>query len=82
MRRLYNDFILYMGCEIWAFGHWLALVGVMTAILGVFLTIYAVINNKTLKEVSRLTREEIGKIAELILSDGEKTREVLKRFGN
>ena len=44
-------------------GFWemLALVSVMATILGLFLTIYALINNKTLKEESRLTRELIDK---------------------
>ncbi len=42
-------------------GFWelLALISAMATIMGVFLTIYARINNRTLKEEARLTREAI-----------------------
>lgn len=39
----------------------LGLVSAMAGILGFFLTVYALINNKTLKEESRLTREVLVK---------------------
>ncbi|MFH1648454.1 MAG: hypothetical protein ABIA11_01820 [Patescibacteria group bacterium] len=79
-----------------SFWELLALVGVMATILGVFLTIYAVINNKTLKEESRGIREILSRIeqgqtearkemaeaikfiAQLIKTEGEKTREAIK----
>ncbi|MDI6792844.1 MAG: hypothetical protein QME81_08275 [bacterium] len=38
----------------------LALVGTAATILGVFLTAYAMINNKILKKESKLTREAIA----------------------
>lgn len=71
----------------------LTVTGVCATILGVFLTIYALINNRTLKEESRLTRETIKEtiketheatlkvlkyIADLIVSEGEKTRQAIK----
>ena len=45
-------------------GFWEALgqVGVTATILGVFLTIYGLINNRTLKEESRNTREILSRI--------------------
>jgi hypothetical protein len=43
---------------------WLTVFGFTAAILGVFLTIYGMINNKTLKEESRLTREILLRIEE------------------
>ena len=78
-------------------GFWelLALVSAMATILGVFLTLYAFINNRTLKEEARLTRELINrmeenmnkgtqeskklleKITELIVADGQKTRQAI-----
>lgn len=49
----------------------LALVGTSATILGVFLTVYGIINNRTLKNESRLTREMIKEtVAE--------TREMIK----
>lgn len=72
-----------------SFWELLALVGTVATILGISLTIYALINNKTLKEESRLTREIIleesrhtreilDKIAQLIVSEGEKTRQAIR----
>ncbi|MBI4531656.1 MAG: hypothetical protein HY709_09035 [Candidatus Latescibacteria bacterium] len=57
-------------------GFWeaLALVGTMATILGLFLTIYAIINNRTLKEESRLTRETI-------IEESRLTREMIIRLG-
>lgn len=67
----------------------LALVGTSATILGVFLTVYGIINNRILKNESKLTREmiketsaEISKmikemgqeIAQLIVTEGAKTR--------
>ncbi|MDI6793673.1 MAG: hypothetical protein QME81_12560 [bacterium] len=49
----------------------LALVGTAATILGVFLTVYAIINNKTLKKESKLTREALEKESSL-------TREMIK----
>lgn len=40
----------------------LALAGMMVTILGVFLTFYAIINNRTLKEESRLTRQILDRM--------------------
>jgi hypothetical protein len=40
----------------------LALGGTMATVLGVFLTIYGIINNRTLKEESRATREILSRI--------------------
>ena len=47
------------------FWQMLALTGTAATILGVFLIIYGIINNKTLKNESRLTREIIQKESEL-----------------
>lgn len=49
----------------------LALVGTAATILGVFLTVYAIINNKTFKKESKLTREALEKKSSL-------TREMIK----
>lgn len=51
----------------------LGLVSAMVTILGVFLTIYAIINNKTLKEESKNTRE-------MIKESSEGARELLARM--
>jgi len=48
--------------------------GTMATILGLFLTVYALINNKTLKEESRLTREGIKEESRL-------TREEINELG-
>ena len=45
-----------------SFWQLLGLVSAMATILGVFLTIYGVINNRTLKEEFRITREILGRI--------------------
>lgn len=62
----------------------LALVSAMTAILGVFLTIYVVINNRTLKEESKNTRETINEgvriTRELIQEEAKASREILSRI--
>jgi uncharacterized membrane protein (DUF106 family) len=60
-----------------SFWELLALVGTMAIILGVFLTFYALINNKTLKEESKLTRETI---ASLIKEEAKNTRDMLDRM--
>jgi dihydroxyacetone kinase len=52
----------------------LALVGTATTILGVFLTGYAIVNNKTLKKESKLTREVL---AEIIEKESKLTREAI-----
>lgn len=49
----------------------MTLVGTAATILGVFLTVYATINNKTLKKESKLTRESIAEESKL-------TREMIK----
>jgi hypothetical protein len=60
----------------------------MATILGVFLTISGVINNRTLKEEFRLTREMLDRmdrghqeatkyVADLIRAEGEKTRQAI-----
>lgn len=53
----------------------LALVGTAATILGVFLTGYAIINNKTLKRESGLTRETTEK---LMKEESRLTREMIK----
>jgi len=73
-----------------------AIVSVMATILGVFLTIYAIINNRTLKEEAKSIREILAVmgqgqtearkemaeavrfVAQLIRTEGEKTREAIK----
>lgn len=55
-----------------SFWETLTLVGTAATILGVFLTLYTRINNKTLKEESRLTRESI---IEVIKEESRLTRE-------
>jgi alcohol dehydrogenase class IV len=45
-----------------SFGQLLGVVSAMATILGVFLTIHGVINNRTLKQEFRTTREILGKI--------------------
>jgi hypothetical protein len=60
----------------------LALVGTAATILGVFLTVYAIINNKTLKNESRLTREALAEESRLtretIIEETKLTREMIK----
>jgi hypothetical protein len=74
----------------------LTISGLVATIMGAFLTLYALINNKTLKEESRLTREMLDRIergqenlqrgmteaikylADLIVREGERTREAIK----
>ncbi|MEW6096108.1 MAG: hypothetical protein AB1567_06245 [bacterium] len=60
----------------------LAGVGTAATILGVFLTVYAIINNKTLKKESMLTREalaEESKLTREVLAEESKlTREMIK----
>ena len=51
----------------------LALVGTMATILGVFMTIYGIINNRTLKEEARNIRE-------ILLSESKNTKEILLRI--
>jgi uncharacterized membrane protein (DUF106 family) len=55
------------------FGELLALVSVMAAILGVFLTLFALINNKTLRAESRNTQE-------IIKAESRSVREILGRI--
>jgi cell division septum initiation protein DivIVA len=52
----------------------LALVGTAAIILGVFLTGYAIVNNKILKKESKLTREVL---AETIEKESKLTREAI-----
>ena len=56
-------------------GFWqlLTLGGTMATILGVFLTLYAMINNRTLKEESKNTRD-------VLLEESKHTREILLRI--
>ena len=56
-------------------GFWqlLTLGGTMATILGVFLTFYAMINNRTLKEESKNTRD-------VLLEESKHTREILLRI--
>jgi hypothetical protein len=64
----------------------LALVGTAATVLGVFLTGYAIVNNKTLKRESRLTREAIERVIkeesrltrEAMAEESKLTREMIK----
>ncbi|MEW6608271.1 MAG: hypothetical protein AB1414_12655 [bacterium] len=60
----------------------LALVGTAATILGIFLTVYGVVNNKTLKNETKLTRETIVEESKLtreaIKEEGKLTREMIK----
>jgi predicted amino acid-binding ACT domain protein len=62
----------------------LALVSVMAAILGVFLTLFALINNKTLRAESRNTQEiieaESRNTQEIIKAESRSVREILGRI--
>ena len=60
-----------------SFWELLALSSAVATIMVVFLTIYALINNKTLKEESKLTRETLQK---LITEESRLTREMLERM--
>ncbi len=60
----------------------LTLVGTMATILGVFLAVYALINNKTLKTESRLTREMIVKMEEGIKETLNKMDGTLKEIAH
>lgn len=55
------------------FMHDLALIGTASTILGIFVTVYAIINNKTLKYESRQTRE-------LMERETAATRQILERM--
>ncbi len=63
-----------------SFWEMLALVSTMTTILGVFLTIYAMINNKTLKEESRHTREILNRMEQGQKEIAEKQNATLARM--
>jgi len=74
----------------------MALVGTMATILGVFITIYGIINNRTLKaeaqgireillrmeqgqsEARREMAEAIERLGQLIVVEGERTREAVR----
>ena len=74
----------------------MVLVGTMATILGVFIAIYGMINNRTLKEEARGLREillrieqgqnearremaeAIKRLGELIVLEGERTREAVR----
>ncbi|MEW6096092.1 MAG: hypothetical protein AB1567_06165 [bacterium] len=53
----------------------LVLVGTAATILGVFLAIYGVVNNKTLKHETKLTRETLAKT---MAEESRLTREMIK----
>ena len=66
-----------------------ALVGTMATILGIFITIYGLINNRVLKEEAKSIREILDRmdrghqetskhVADLIRLEGEKTRETVR----
>jgi hypothetical protein len=59
----------------------LALVGTGATILGIFPTAYAIINNKTLKKESKLTREIIVEESRLTREDIKESREAIKEEG-
>ena len=74
----------------------MALVGTMATILGVFITIYGIINNRVLKAEAKSLREillrieqgqdearremagAIQRLGELIVLEGEKTRDAVR----
>ncbi len=63
----------------------LTLTATMATILGVFLTIYALINNKTLKTETQLTRELIDEtrrqITNQLVKMDENTKEIMREIG-
>jgi hypothetical protein len=59
--------------DVMSFWEMLGLVSAVAAILGVFLTIYAIINNRTMKEEFRLTRE-------MMREDSRSAKEILDRM--
>ncbi|MEW6619790.1 MAG: hypothetical protein AB1422_10725 [bacterium] len=58
----------------------LALVGTAATILGVFLTVYGVVNNKTLKHETKLTRETIEEESKLTREMIKETTEYLAKY--
>ena len=52
----------------------------MATILGVFLTLYAFINNRTLKEESRLTRELINRMEENMNKGTQESKKLLEKI--
>jgi hypothetical protein len=62
----------------------MALVGTMATILGVFITIYGIINNRTLKAEAKNVREillgEAKSTKEIILEETRGIREILLRI--
>jgi peroxiredoxin family protein len=56
----------------------MALISTAATILGVFLAVYGMINNKTLKKESALTREAIQSNMEAIKSEARLTREMIQ----
>jgi len=62
----------------------MALVGTMATILGVFITLYGIINNRTLKGEARIVREillgESKSTKEIILEETRGLREILLRM--
>ncbi|MBI4378732.1 MAG: hypothetical protein HY578_06530 [Nitrospinae bacterium] len=52
----------------------------MATILGVFLTIYDMINSKTLKEESKNTRDIITEFRKEMIGEAKNTKEILGRI--
>jgi hypothetical protein len=63
-----------------SFWELLGLVSAMSAILGVFLTIYGLINNRTLKEHFKTTREEFKVTREMIARIDQGQQEARKEM--
>ncbi|MEK6591195.1 MAG: hypothetical protein AABZ11_11025 [Nitrospinota bacterium] len=52
----------------------------MATMLGVFLTIYGMINNKTLKVESKNTRDIITEFRKEMIGEAKNTKEILERI--
>ncbi len=74
---IFNSIKEDMGMNLWEA---LALVGTAATILGVFLTIYGVVNNKTLKQETKLTRETIAEETKLTREMIKETTEYLGKY--
>jgi hypothetical protein len=71
--------VMYGGTNM-SFWELLALTGTMATIFGVFLTIYGLINNRTIREESRSTREILSRIEQGQTEESRSIREILSRI--
>ncbi|MEW6684826.1 MAG: hypothetical protein AB1393_01285 [Candidatus Edwardsbacteria bacterium] len=61
-----------------SFWELLTLMGVSSTILGIFLILYAVVNNRTLKQEQKLTRELIDSAFKTLGEEERLTRELIE----